>query len=112
MRSWYPTDQDSLAPIDGWLKLVDLVARVPLMPAFDPIFDRIAARLTKLTNARLSPDHRLFKTPPHLLPQERSHPTGDFVGRPPASASSETISPPAADSRSAAPRRPQVREDI
>jgi hypothetical protein len=48
------------------LKPVTFIARLPL-PAFDAIFDRTAAKLTKLTNARLSPDHWLFKTPPHLL---------------------------------------------
>jgi hypothetical protein len=74
------------------LKPVTFIARLPL-PAFDAIFDRTAARLTKLTNARLSPDHGLFKTPPHLLPQERSQPTGDFVSRLLAPASSETIRP-------------------
>jgi hypothetical protein len=74
------------------LKPVTFIARLPL-PAFDAIFDRTAARLTKLTNARLSPDHGLFKTPQHLLPRERSHPTGDFVSRPLVPASSEAINP-------------------
>jgi hypothetical protein len=88
------------------LKPVTFIAGLPLVPAlipaFDPIFDRTAARLTNPTNARLSPDHWLFKTPPHLLPQERSHPTGDFVaGRWPRHHQKRSASPDA-DGRPAA----------